>query len=216
MRKILLLPFIFLPVILFAQGQHTLMDTLRAQLEIVFKADQQYRLPLEGMAKKYGWNSHQVDSLYEGMSIRDSIDLGIVTHILDTYGWIGTDSIGPSGSTTLWVVIQHADPDVQKKYLPMMRTAVAQGRAHANELAYLEDRVALEEGRKQTYGTQFQLNKKTNKYIIAPIEDEPNVDRRRAAIGLEPLEDYARDAGIAYKLPASPPAKPAQGPDKNP
>jgi hypothetical protein len=196
------------------------MDTLRAQLEIVFRADQQYRQPLEATAKKYGWHSKKVDSLYAGMSIQDSIDLGIVTHILDTYGWVGTDSIGPSGSTTLWTVIQHADLDVQQKYLPMMRTAVQQGRAHASELAYLEDRVALEEGKKQTYGTQFQLNKKTNKYMVAPIEDEPNVNRRRAAIGLEPLEDYAREAGITYKLPApsklpAPPATKTPNPTPN-
>jgi hypothetical protein len=206
MKKTLSLALCLAPCFLFAQNQHTLMDTLRAQLEIVFRADQQYRQPLEAMEKKYGWKSRQVDSLYKGMEIQDSIDLGIVTHILDTYGWIGTDSIGPSGSSTLWTVIQHSDLDVQQKYLPMMRTAVKQGRAHANELAYLEDRVALEEGRKQTYGTQFQINKKTHKYTVAPIEDEANVNRRRAAIGLEPLEDYAREAGIVYKLPA--PAKP--------
>jgi hypothetical protein len=204
MKKALLSLCLLPGLLVSAQTQHTLMDTLRAQLEIVFRADQQYRQPLEAMEKKYGWKSHQVDSLYEGMGIQDPINLGIVTHILDTYGWIGTDSIGPAGSTTLWAVIQHADLDVQQKYLPLMRTAVQQGRAHASELAYLEDRVALQEGKKQSYGTQFRLDEKTNKYYVAPIEDEPNVNHRRAAIGLEPLEDYARENGIVYKLPAKP------------
>jgi len=205
MRKVLLLS-LFLASGFFssAQTQPTLMDTLRSQLKYVFKMDQQYRLPLEPTIKKYGWNSPQVDSLEELMGKQDSIDLVIVQHILDTYGWVGTDSIGPAGSTTLWAVIQHSDLDVQQKYLPMMRTAVQQGRAHASELAYLEDRVALQEGKKQTYGTQFRLNEKTNKYFVAPIEDEPNVNKRRAAIGLEPLEDYARESGIDYKLPPPP------------
>jgi hypothetical protein len=182
------------------------MDSIMAQLEIVFKADQQYRIPLESTAKKYGWDSPQIDSLYDLMGVQDSIDLGIVTHLLDTYGWIGTDSIGPGGSTTLWTVIQHSDLDIQEKYLPMMRTAVKQGRAHADELAYLEDRVALGEGKKQLYGTQFKMDPKTKAYTLAPIEDEPNVDKRRTAVGLEPLEVYARSAGITYKLPAQPPA----------
>jgi hypothetical protein len=183
------------------------MDTLVSQLEYVFKMDQQYRRPLEPAIKKYGWDSPQVDSLEELMGRQDSIDQVIVTHILDTYGWVGTDSIGPSGSSTLWAVIQHSDLDVQQKYLPMMRTAVQQGRAHASELAYLEDRVALQEGRKQSYGTQFRLNEKTKKYFVAPIEDEPNVNRRRAAIGLGPLEDYARENGLDYKLPPPPPPR---------
>jgi hypothetical protein len=181
------------------------MDTIMSQLAYVFKTDQQYRLPLQSTIEKYGMDSPQVDSLEEGMAKQDSINLEIVTHIIDTYGWIGPDSIGPAGSTTLWVVIQHSDLDIQQKYLPIMRDAVRQGRARPADLAYLEDRVALQLGKKQTYGTQFQLDKKTNKYVLAPIDDEPNVDKRRAAAGLNSLEAYAKDAGIDYKLPPQPP-----------
>ena len=205
MKKTLLF-ILLLPMSVLSSAQtpppHTLMDSIMSQLAYVFKTDQQYRIPLEPTAKKYGWNSPQVDSLYDLMAIQDSINLGVVTHIIDTYGWIGTDSIGPSGSTALWTVIQHSDLDIQQKYLPLMRIAVWQGRAHASELAYLEDRVALGEGRKQIYGTQFGVDPKTNKYVFSPIEDEPNVDKRRAAVGLEPLEEYAREAGVTYKPPA--------------
>ena len=187
---------------------HTLMDTLISQLKVVFKTDQQYRILLDPTAKKYGWDSPQIDSLWALAAIQDSINLTIVTHIIDTYGWLGPDSIGPGGSSALWVVIQHADLGVQEKYLPLMRDAVKKGKAHASDLAYLEDRVALEEGKKQIYGTQFHLDKKTNKYSVAPIEDEPNVDKRRAAVGLESLEDYAHSNGIEYKLPPQPPPPP--------
>ena len=177
------------------------MDSIMSQLEYVFKTDQQYRIPLDSTIKKYGINSPQVDSLMDLMSTQDSINLGIVAHIIDTYGWLGPDSIGPGGETTLWVVIQHSDLGVQQKYLPLMREAVKKGKARAADLAYLEDRVALGEGRKQLYGTQMQLDTKTGKYKFAPIDDEPNVDKRRAAIGLEPLEAYAREAGFEYHLP---------------
>lgn len=37
------------------------------------------------------------------------------------------------------------------------------------------------------------------KYDFHPIEDEANVDKRRAEIGLGPLEEYARLFGIEYK-----------------
>jgi hypothetical protein len=206
------------------QIPHTLMDTIMSQLAYVFKTDQQYRIPLEPTIKKYGWNSPQVDSLEELMGIQDSINLRIVTHIIDTYGWLGPDSIGPGGSSALWTIIQHSDLDVQQKYLPVMRDAVQHSRASASDLAYLEDRVALQEGRKQIYGTQFQLNTKTNTYSFAPIEDELNVDKRRAAVGLEPLEDYARENGITYKLPpptqsppsTPPPTHPSQPPPPQP
>ncbi|HEY4110709.1 DUF6624 domain-containing protein [Puia sp.] len=208
MKKAILL-LLLLPAALLSKAQtprsHPVMDSIMSQLAYVFKTDQQYRAPLESTIKKYGWNSPQVDSLEDLMSTQDSINLGVVTHIIDTYGWIGPDSIGPSGSTTLWIVIQHSDLGIQQKYLPLMRAAVRQGRAHASELAYLEDRVALEEGKKQLYGTQFRLDTTTNKYIVSPIEDEPNVDKRRAAVGLPSLEAYARENGITYRLPPPPP-----------
>lgn len=180
-------------------AHHTLMDTLKAQLEVVFRTDQQYRVQWEPISKKYGWDSPQMDSLQDLMGTQDSINLGIVTHIIDTYGWLGPDSIGPAGNSTLWIVIQHSDLGVQQKYLPLMREAVKQGRARPSDLAYLEDRVALQEGRKQRYGTQFQLDPKTKTYVVAPIEDEPNVDKRRAAVGLDSLETHARENGIIYK-----------------
>jgi hypothetical protein len=208
MKKIGLLACALL-LLLAASAQHTRMDTIMSQLAYVFKTDQQYRIQLEPAIKKYGWDSPQVDSLEDLMSTQDSINLGIVSHIIDTYGWLGPDSIGPAGVSTLWVVIQHADLGVQEKYLPSMRDAVKKGKARASELAYLEDRVALGEGKKQLYGTQFRLDAKTNRYILAPIEDEGNVDKRRAAVGLEPLEEYARSNGIPYTPPPPPPAKPA-------
>src|SRR5579862_5396379 len=93
---------------------HTPMDSIMSQLEYVFKTDQQYRIPLDSTIKKYGINSPQVDSLMDLMSTQDSINLGIVAHIIDTYGWLGPDSIGPGGETTLWVVIQHSDLGVQQ------------------------------------------------------------------------------------------------------
>ncbi len=44
---------------------------------------------------------------------------------------------------------------------------------------------------------------KTGKNEFFPIEDEANVNKRRAAVGLEPLEEYAKHFGIDYVLPKS-------------
>jgi hypothetical protein len=34
-----------------------------------------------------------------------------------------------------------------------------------------------------------------------PIDDELNVNERRASMGLEPLEEYAKRFGFIYRLP---------------
>lgn len=58
-----------------------------------------------------------------------------------------SEVVGNKGSTTLFLVIQHADLGTQVKYLPMVREAVKQHKAQASNLALLEDRVALGQGK---------------------------------------------------------------------
>jgi hypothetical protein len=120
---------------------------------------------------------------------------------LDKDGWLGPNEVGTLGNITIFLVIQHADQKTQEKYLPMMQDAVKNGKAYGSQLALLEDRVALRQGRKQIYGSQINRDSQTGKYFIEPIEDEVNVNKRRVAVGLEPLEDYVRQWNIDYQLP---------------
>ena len=50
------------------------------------------------------------------------------------------------------------------------------------DLAYLTDRVLLAEGKKQIYGTQ--VTQVDGKWAPRELEDEKNVDKRRADVGL--------------------------------
>jgi hypothetical protein len=34
---------------------------------------------------------------------------------------------------------------------------------------------------------------------LAPIEDEPNVDKRRLKVGLPPIKEGAKELGVDYK-----------------
>ena len=101
----------------------------------------------------------------------------------------------------VFLVIQHSDSLTQVTYLPMMRTAVQQGAARAEDLALLEDRVLTEQGKPQIYGSQVRMDS-AGKASFFPILDEINVNRRRASVGLGPLEEYARYFGIRYHPPA--------------
>lgn len=174
---------------------------LMKQLDSIYRDDQFYRLQLDSVQKKYGGNSKEMSGLEQAMNDKDSVNLAEVEKILNLYGWLGEDAVGERGSTALYLVIQHADKETRAKYLPIMRDAVKEGRAKAANLALMEDRVALEAGKKQIYGSQLARDTQTGKYYFRPIEDEPNVNIRRAAMGLEPLEYYAQQWGIVYKVP---------------
>jgi hypothetical protein len=170
-------------------------------LDNIYNDDQGSRQKLDSVDKKYGRDSKEMKALWSDIGYKDSINLIKVENILDRYGWLGADVIGRRGNMTLFLVIQHADMQDRDKYLPMMREAVKNGKADGSSLALMEDRSALEHGKKQIYGSQIGRDVKTGKYYIDPIEDEANVDKRRAAVGLEPLKDYVRRWNIDYKPP---------------
>jgi hypothetical protein len=175
---------------------------LRARLDSIYREDQKYRLMMDSVAKKHGFESEQVRSLWAKMAAVDSVNLIKVKAILDRYGWLGVPEVGQQGNSTLFLVIQHADSATQVQYLPVMRKAVKEGKAEASQLALLEDRVALRQGRKQIYGSQVSRDPQTGQYSVLPLEDPDNVDKRRAAMGLPPLADYVKHWGMTWNAEA--------------
>ncbi|HZC99212.1 MAG TPA: DUF6624 domain-containing protein [Actinomycetes bacterium] len=111
--------------------------------------------------------------------------------ILDQHGWPTPKLVGVDGVSAAWLIAQHADFDVefQRRVLELMRRAVAAGDADPSELAFLEDRVAVNTGRPQRYGTQVRCRNR-RPAPATPIADPAKVDERRGAVGLEPLRDY--------------------------
>lgn len=174
---------------------------LAAQLDTIFREDQALRHQVESIKKQYGWESKEMKELWAAINAKDSVNQLKVKHILDTRGWPGTEIIGGKGSQALFLVIQHADSATQEKYLPLLRQAVQQGKAQPSNLALLEDRTRVRRGEKQLYGSQLKTDPATGKDVLVPIEDEPNVNKRRAAIGMEPLEQYLKRFGVEYTLP---------------
>lgn len=171
-----------------------------AQLDSIYLDDQKYRLQIKEIEEKFGWESKEMKDLWTIIDLKDSINLITIKAILDKEGWLGADVVGDQGNSTLFLVIQHSNQNTQEKYLPMMRNAVKNGKARGSDLALLEDRVALGQGKKQIFGSQIGQNMKTQLYYIRPIEDPDNVDKRRAEVGLDPIADYVSYWQIKWDL----------------
>jgi len=174
--------------------------SLQKELIQIFYDDQNIRHQFIEAEKQYGFKSSVADSLAQIMIKIDSINLQKIENILDKKGWAGKDLVGEQANMTIFLVIQHSDLETQKKYLPMMREAVKKGNANAANLALLEDRIAMWEGRKQIYGSQLYYDEKKGKYFVSPIEDPDNVDKRRAEVGLGPISEYVKNWGIEWNL----------------
>ena len=201
MKNLILILFLLFAITkINAQG---INESLENKLDSIQKDDQKYRRMQQDILQKYGADSAQLfwKTSHDEIHKIDSVSLTQVISILDLYGWLGPEVVGEDGNVTLFLVIQHADLKTQEKYLPMMREAVKNGKAYPRNLALLEDRVAKREGKKQIYGSQIEFNDSTKTYFVFPIEDEPNVNKRRTAVGLETLEEYVKQWNIKYILP---------------
>jgi hypothetical protein len=114
-----------------------------------------------------------------------------LAEILDRHGWPTYDLVGEDGEDAAWAIAQHSDldPAFQARALELLRAAVEAGQGSPGNLAYLEDRVAVGEGRPQRYGTQVGCGP-DGPEPATPLVDEDAVEELRAAAGLGTLADY--------------------------
>ena len=52
----------------------------------------------------------------------------------------------------------------------------------------LKDRISLNQGNNQKYGTQLFLDTITNVYYVCPLENPDKVDKWRKKVGLPPIQ----------------------------
>jgi hypothetical protein len=126
--------------------------------------------------------------------------------VLDDYeSWPGFVLVGDDGARAAWLVAQYAIDDVglQRRCLEMLELSVACGDADPVHHAYLLDRVRMNDGRDQLYGSQFVLGK-TGELEPWPVDDPVAVDRRRAKLGLPPFAEHAATMAREYRARASP------------
>ncbi|MER6516698.1 NUDIX hydrolase [Streptomyces sp. NPDC001553] len=108
-----------------------------------------------------------------------------------SHGWPGEALVGRDGASAAWLLAQHADhrPDFQRECLDLLAGAVTAGDADPRHGALLEDRVLLAQGLPQVFGTQL-IQGPDGTLTPHPLRDPANVESRRAAWGLDPLETY--------------------------
>lgn len=162
---------------------------LLPSLDVIYKDDQSYRYTVTELYKNKA-DKKQTDSVWKIIREKDSLNLIQVERILNQYGWLGPQDVGMNGSQALFLVIQHADLATQQKYLPMIRKAEKEGKILSSNLAILEDRIAMREGKKQPYGSQIIADRETGEQYVYPVEDPDNLDKRRSAMGLQPMKKY--------------------------
>ena len=78
-------------------------------LDSIYDEDQNYRKQISEIEKKHGRESEELKAHWKVINKTDSVNIIIISKILDERGWLGSNIIGKKGNSTLFLVVQHSD-----------------------------------------------------------------------------------------------------------
>lgn len=109
--------------------------------------------------------------------------------LISEHGWPIEEIAGKDGSEAAWFIAQHAigEPEFQRRALSLLQAAAAAGKIPPWHAAYLEDRIAMQEGRPQRFGTQWMDDPRDGRIRPWKLAEPEHVDSLRISVGLDPL-----------------------------
>ncbi len=159
---------------------------LASQFIKMAEKEQKLRWKVVAAEKK---SSTQAQRIWKQTLKTDKENQKVLKSIIKKHGWPTLQMVGMRGARSAWLIVQHSDRDVafQKKVLGLIEKLYKENPKAVvpSNLAYLRDRVSVNTGKKQIYGTQFMQNKKTEKWEPKPIKDRKKVNKLRKEMDIK-------------------------------
>jgi hypothetical protein len=158
-------------------------DALRAELLAMSEEDLRVRSELAADGSLFDGYHPRMEEVHERNAQK-------LEEIISKHGWPGRNMVGDDGAEAAWRIVQHAIglPDFQRLCLDLLQTSASNNEVPPWQPAYLLDRIRVFEGKPQVYGTQFDLDEH-GEMSPCPLEDAARLNDRRAAIGLDSIEE---------------------------
>ena len=184
---------------------------LKIKLDSIQKIDQRFREEvnyvmsdknyLDSLRRLDGFEmSEYVKEIMLKQELIDQTNLHFIDSIIAIHGYPGLSLVGESACKTAWNVIQHSYE--LDKYYNLLRNASRKGEIPDSLFAKTQDRVLVNRGKKQLFGTQADCTpNETGSFNcwIVPIRNSRKVNKRRKKAGfLTTIEEYAKNNG--YQL----------------
>lgn len=165
--------------------------TPRERLELALTLDQEPLKAMHSVDLSALSETDRVAARAEANARLDAISeetVATVLALVPPEGWFSNAVYGQDAATGAFLVIQHADTPLQKRFLPALEVMADHGEALKWQYAMMYDRIAVAENRPQRYGTQMQCV--AGRMVPAPTEDPEGLEQRRAPKGFR-WPDYA-------------------------
>lgn len=140
------------------------------------------------------------DAVIKGIRAAREKNTARLCSLLKQHGWPTSSLVGKEGAEAAFFVLRNSSSGYLKvELIPVIVAAATQGEASRQEFASFIDRLRLEAGLKQIFGTQATVM--DGFLVLFPIEGETHVDARRKQFEMPPLADYLRFLQAKYRLP---------------
>lgn len=172
-----------------------------ARLKAMGEADQAVLTPLlEGAAKcKRDLNDPSLRQRF-GASVRHvrETNLAAFRAFFQKSGWPSIDRYGEDADQAAFLIVQHADDDVafQQAMLAAIGPLAEAGKTAPSQYALLYDRVQVNQGRPQRFGTQGDCQQ--GQWKPNPVDAPQDLDALRVRYRLPPMAEYAASNTAMY------------------
>ncbi|MDT3356028.1 MAG: hypothetical protein LIR35_00345 [Bacteroidota bacterium] len=162
-------------------------------LEEVYDNDQAAR---EWTKRMTSLSADEIVEYSTEMERVDSLNQATVFCILDKEGW--PSHLSDKANRGIWIVIDHSDLTYRSKYLGLVKEKAEEGVLDKTDYAILNDRVLMEEGKPQIYGTQIKMaativdDEIAMKLYLWPVGNPDALDSLRSTVGLYSIEEYLK------------------------
>lgn len=183
------------PTQLTALPDSVALGSYRRALAQLVTTDQADRQAIFGVFRQHGFRSWQADTANRWLLRQDSLRLAAFQTLERRYGWPRAKTVGSSSVQHAYLLVQHAPARVQASYQHTLRAAYARAELPSPDYATYLDRLEVNQGHRQQYGTQRGrrvLATGQEEEYLWPVADLSDLDQRRATMQLAPLVPHLR------------------------
>lgn len=116
------------------------------------------------------------------LSAVDADNAAALLTMVPDEGWFYRSVWGDRASSAAFLIVQHSNLGLWQRFVPVLEPLVATGEVDGGSYALMYDRLAINEGRPQRYGSQMIC--RDGQWVVDTLEDPEQVDERRRQVGL--------------------------------
>lgn len=161
-------------------------DSLIEALNVIDNEFAEHNKTLTDSINAYVKNQFMRTVFKKQLHYEDSLSFNKIARIIDIYGYPSKEIAGESSSIPFYI-LSFAPLAIKEKYLNEFILAADRGNISWKSLAYFIDKVKVAKGEMQVYGTSGSYDKDYH-FILYPCIDPDNLNKRRAAVGLEKMD----------------------------